>query len=97
MRRSHFESIYISAAATSDPASTSPADSQSVGNALYLGVTISALDLSLVDHTPEEILLATATGISAEWAAGIGPGASFTSMRLSVNGLQIDEQLSTSR
>lgn len=68
-----------------------------LGNALYLAVTITAVEISLVDHTPEEILVATATGLSMEYAAGIGPDCCFTSMRLSVNGIQVDDQLATSR
>ena len=78
------------------PGLSSSADN-GLGNALYIAVTITAVEISLVDHTPEEILVATATGLSLEYAAGIGPDCCFTSMRLSVNGVQIDDQLATSR
>ena len=84
------------AAAPNSSALVSSADN-GLGNAIYVAVTITAIEVSLVDHTPEEILVATATGLSLEYAAGIGPDCCFTSVRLSVNGVQIDDQLATSR
>ena len=68
-----------------------------IGNALYVAVTIAAIEVSLVDHTPEEILVATATGLTLDYAAGIGPDCNFISLRAGANGVQIDDQLATSR
>ncbi len=84
------------AAAPTSSALVASAD-KGLGNAIYIAITITAVEISLVDHTPEEILVATATGLSLEYAAGIGPDCCLTSVRLSVNGVQIDDQLATSR
>ena len=72
-------------------------DDDGAGNALYVAVTMSVVDLSLVDHTPEELVAVTLSGLSLEYAAGIGPECNFVSFRMSLNGLQVDDQLSTSR
>lgn len=42
-------------------------------------------------------MLVTATGLELDYDAGIGPDSNFISLRAGINGLQIDDQLATSR
>ena len=65
--------------------------------ALFLAIELAAVDVSIVDHIPEELLLITATGLHLELADGIGPENSFTSRRLSIDSIEIDDQVATSR
>ena len=67
------------------------------GRALYVTVTLGLLDISLVDHKPEELLTASLAGLRLEFAAGIGPEGSFQRMRVSVQSVQIDDQMFASR
>ena len=67
------------------------------GNALHVSVSFSTLDISLVDHIPEELVAVTIQGLSFGMAFGIGPEGTFQRMQLSVQKLQIDDQLSASR
>jgi len=67
------------------------------GNALYVSVSFSTLDISCVDHLPEELIAVTIQGLSFGMALGIGPEGTFQRMQLSVQSLQIDDQLSASR
>ena len=60
-------------------------------------VTLGLLDISLVDHKPEELLTASLAGLRLEFAAGIGPEGSFQRMRVSVQSVQIDDQMFASR
>ena len=53
--------------------------------------------MSVVDHTPEELANLTLTELRLEWASGIGPEGTFASFRLSVQNLQLDDQLPYSR
>ena len=92
------EKAWSPAALVAAPASLPVATANdAIGNALYVGVTIAAIEVSLVDHAPEEILVATATGLTLDYAAGIGPDCNFISLRAGANGVQIDDQLATSR
>lgn len=63
----------------------------------FLAVALAAIDVSLVDHTPEEILLLTASGLSLDFADGIGPENSFTSVRVSIASIEVDDQVAQSR
>ena len=67
------------------------------GNALHVSVSFSVLDISVVDHLPEELVALTIKGLSFGVALGIGPEGTFQRMQLSVQKLQIDDQLSASR
>ena len=64
---------------------------------VFLALSLAAIDVSLVDHTPEEILLLTASGMSLDFADGIGPENSFTSVRFSIANIQVDDQVASSR
>lgn len=67
------------------------------GNALHVSVSFSTLDISVVDHLPEELIAVTIQGLSFGVALGIGPEGTFQRMQLSLQKLQIDDQLSASR
>ena len=67
------------------------------GNALYVSVSFGMLDISVVDHLPEELVDVTIQGLTFGMAFGIGPEGTFQRMQLSVQSLQIDDQLSASR
>ena len=55
------------------------------------------LDISVLDHIPEELIAVTIKGLSFGVALGIGPEGTFQRMQLSVQKVQIDDQLSASR
>lgn len=74
-----------------------PAMDDASGRALYVTVTLGLLDISLVDHKPEELLTASLAGLRLEFAAGIGPEGSFQRIRVSVQSVQIDDQMFASR
>lgn len=65
--------------------------------AVYLAVALAALEISLVDHTPEEVMLVTAAGMELDCGASVGPDGSFLSLRAAIAALQIDDQLAASR
>ena len=65
--------------------------------ALYLSLSFGSLDISCVDHLPEELIAVTIQGLSFSMAMGIGPEGTFQRMQLSLQNLQIDDQLSASR
>ena len=81
----------------SAPSLSALASEEKPANALYIAVTIIAIEVSIVDHTPEELMLVTATGLELDYDAGIGPDSNFIGLRAGINGLQIDDQLATSR
>ena len=62
-----------------------------------LAISVSHADVSFVDHKPEELANLTLTELRLEWASGIGPEGTFASFRLSVQNLQLDDQLPYSR
>ena len=64
---------------------------------LYVVVEVNALEVSLVDHTPEELLAATLIGLRLEYAAGIGPDNDFISLRLSLDSAQLDDEQPATR
>ncbi|KAL0043199.1 hypothetical protein WJX82_002022 [Trebouxia sp. C0006] len=67
------------------------------GNALYVSLSFGSLDMSCVDHLPEELIAVTIQGLSFSMAMGIGPEGTFQRMQLSLQNLQINDQLSASR
>ena len=62
-----------------------------------LSLSFGSLDISCVDHLPEELIAVTIQGLSFSMAMGIGPEGTFQRMQLSLQNLQIDDQLSASR
>ena len=67
------------------------------GKSIFLSIALGQADISVVDHTPEELLNLTLSGLRLEYASGIGPEGTFASFRLSVHSLQLDDQLPFSR
>lgn len=67
------------------------------GRALYIAVSFGVLDISCVDHLPDELVAITIQGLSFSGALGIGPEGTFQRMQLSVQSMQIDDQLPASR
>ena len=67
------------------------------GRALYVTVSFGVLDISCMDHLPDELVAITLQGLSFSGAFGIGPEGTFQRMQLSVQSLQIDDQLPSSR
>jgi len=67
------------------------------GNALYVSLSFGSLDISCVDHLPEELIAVTIQGLSFSMAMGIGPEGTFQRMQLSLQNLQIGDQLLASR
>ena len=49
--------------------------------------------VSVVDQRPQELLAAAATGIRVRYAAGLGVGADCDSLRASIEGVQIDDEI----
>lgn len=64
---------------------------------IYAVIEVTALEVSLVDHTPEELLAASLLGLRLEYAAGIGPESDFVSLRLSLDSAQLDDEQATTR
>ena len=67
------------------------------GRALHIAVSFDVLDISCVDHVPDELIAITIEKLSFSGALGIGPEGTFQRMQLSVQKLQIDDQLTSSR
>ena len=70
---------------------------KNAGQALYITVNFVRLEISVVDQKPEEVLAATLVGLKLESASGIGPDGSFSSLRFSFSGIQLDDMLPTTR
>lgn len=68
-----------------------------MANAVNVEIRMEALEISLVDHTPEEILLVTVAKVKLSLESGIGPDCDSIDLRASIHAIQIDDQLSTSR
>jgi len=64
---------------------------------MSLSVVLGQADISVVDHMPEELINLTISGLSLEYARGIGPEGTFASFRLGVASMQLDDQLPFSR
>ena len=70
---------------------------EKAGQALYFTIDFVRLEISVVDQKPEEVLAATLVGLKLESASGIGPDGSFSSLRFSLNSIQLDDMLPTTR
>lgn len=53
--------------------------------------------VSVVDQAPQELLAAALLGIHVRYAAGLGPGGATDSLRLSVDAVQLDDELPGTR
>ena len=51
----------------------------------------------MVDQTPQELLAAAVLGIHVQYAAGLGTGGATDSLRLSVEAVQLDDELPGTR
>ncbi|KAL4447306.1 hypothetical protein ABPG77_007339, partial [Micractinium sp. CCAP 211/92] len=60
---------------------------------LSIAFELPGLEVSLVDHTPRELLLLSATDLKAGFTLGSNPASSYKTMRLSVQRLQLDDML----
>jgi hypothetical protein len=56
-----------------------------------MAVEAGRLELSIIDHRPEELLAASLTGVSASYAARLGAGGLGERVVLDVGGLQVDD------
>ena len=53
--------------------------------------------MSVVDQRPEELIAATAMGVQVQYAAGLGPSGNSSSLRFSVESIQIDDEIPGTR
>ena len=74
-----------------------PCADPSAQPAVPCALQVTALEVSLVDHVPEELLAATLLGLRLEYAAGIGPERDFVSARLSLDSAQLDDEQAATR
>ena len=51
------------------------------------------VQVSIVDQRPEELIAAAALGVQVQYAAGLGPSGSASSLRASVESVQIDDDI----
>ncbi|KAK9815130.1 hypothetical protein WJX73_008307 [Symbiochloris irregularis] len=76
---------------------TATVTEENPSTAFYLIVEVTALEVSLVDHSPEELLAASLFGLRLEYAAGIGPEKDFVSYRMSLDSAQLDDEQASTR
>ena len=50
-----------------------------------------------MDQRPEELIAATAMGVQVQYAAGLGPSGNSSSLRFSVESIQIDDEIPGTR
>ena len=55
------------------------------------------VQVSIVDQRPEELLAAAALGVRVQYAAGLGASGSSSSLRFSVDSVQIDDDIPGTR
>ena len=60
-------------------------------------VEVTALEVSLVDHTPEELLAASLTGLHLTYEVGIGTNGDFNNLELKLDSCQLDDEQPTTR
>lgn len=53
--------------------------------------------MSVVDQRPEELVAAAAMGVQVQYAAGLGPTGNASSLRFSVESVQIDDDIPGTR
>ena len=57
----------------------------------------NVMQVSIVDQRPEELIAAAALGVQVQYAAGLGPSGSASSLRASVESVQIDDDIPGTR
>lgn len=60
-------------------------------------IAFGGLQVSVVDQRPEELIAATAIGMQVQYAAGLGPSGNSSSLRFSVDSIQIDDEIPGTR
>lgn len=60
---------------------------------LHVSLEVPALDVSVVDGRPQELMLLTMDGLSAEYHAGNSAGVAYTQVLLRLNLAQLDDML----
>ncbi|KAK9834254.1 hypothetical protein WJX81_000411 [Elliptochloris bilobata] len=65
--------------------------------AMHLSVDVSALEVSVVDHRPQELLAISVAGAALRYGAGLGAGGDFSRLRLAIDSVQVDDQMIGSR
>ena len=70
---------------------------EGASTAVHLAVDVAALDVSIVDQRPQELLAITVAGAALRYGAGLGAGGSFARLRLAVDSVQVDDQMIGSR
>ncbi len=53
--------------------------------------------MSVVDQRPEELIAAAVLGVRVQYAAGLGPLGNCSSLRFSVDSVQVDDQIPGTR
>lgn len=74
-------------------------ETSELGSALVCDVDVLRWDMqvSLVDQRPEELVAAAILGVNVQYAAGLGPMGNCSSLRFSVDSVQIDDQMPGTR
>ncbi len=57
----------------------------------------SAAQVSVVDQHPQELVAAAVQGVRLQYAAGLGPSANCSSLRFSIDSVQIDDEVPGTR
>eukprot|EP00892_Ulva_mutabilis_P007576 jgi/Ulvmu1/5190/UM021_0207.1 len=61
--------------------------------AMRTALTLAAVDISIVDHVPEELLLLYAANVNASSELNVGAAARFSRASLTIGHIQVDDQL----
>ena len=64
---------------------------------MHLALEIPGLEASLIDRTPEEVLVLTVSSLRLAATSGSNPTGPYRALRLSVQRLQLDDQLPGTR
>ena len=75
----------------------SGAPEEGASTVVHLAVDVGALDVSVVDQRPQELLAITVAGAALRYGAGLGAGGGFSRLRLAVDSVQVDDQMVGSR
>jgi len=70
---------------------------QHMSERIYVSFNLEKMDISVVDHTPQELMLISFSGVVLEYATGLGPHNSFTNIHIKVKELQVDNMLPFTR
>ena len=70
---------------------------QGAGPDVHLSFELPGLEVSLIDRTPEEVVALTVSGLRVAAASGSNPTGPYRALRLSVQRLQLDDQLPGTR